>query len=190
MTLHQIGGLSVRRIQLGFIVLALLAISLPAFAGDKHDDCEDYGTQGYRHDEPDCEEPPETTTTTPETSTTVPETTTTAIPMVEVCVIAEGLLTTIPFDEYDESLHVRVWDDFDRRDCEPPPVHRPTTIPTLPWIYFPPDPLEPVLPWTTTSQPTALTELPFTGIDPGLGVLAGLSALALGGLLVRRGDDR
>lgn len=48
--------------------------------------------------------------------------------------------------------------------------------------------LETLPPVIVETPTTVLTELPFTGIDPGLGVLAGLALLGLGGLLVRRSD--
>lgn len=250
-----------RRIQLGFIVLALLAISLPAFAGDRHDDrkveichvppgnpangqvitVDEHGWDGHdktKHaheldflvesyeDRVRCNAdytttttsttttvPEETTTTAPEATTTTLETTTTLVPSIEVCVIAEGRLATIPFDQYEKSLHERIWDDFDRRDCEPLRTPTSTTIP----VVVIPGPIYSVgyicpgtdgvvheLPWGTAEDmwptpelakaygcppsPTTtvvLTELPFTGVDSGLVALVGLSLLGLGTVAVR-----
>ena len=186
------------------VLTVALSVNAGGYDHDEKPECPDgYLTQGYDHKDKDKDKDCDTTTTT---STT---TSTTVMVSVEVC--RDGQIITIPVDELLESDE-RIWDDFDRRDCQPP---RTTTTSTIPEVIVP-GPVRSVgyicpgtdgivyeLPWGTyedmwptpesaklygcpaAATPTTVvrTELPFTGTgDSVIWLACGL--LVIGGLLV------
>lgn len=107
------------------VLTVALSVNAGGYDHDEKPECPDgYLTQGYDHKDKDKDKDKDCDTTTT-TSTT---TSTTVMVTVEVC--RDGQIITIPVDELLESDD-RIWDDFDRRDCQPSRQASTTTIPEV-----------------------------------------------------------